>query len=461
MNFFKTLALFLLAVGVAVPSFVLAEGTTESMLTDLPKTNLSIGAPIANRILRWANPQTALNTIVVEEYNASVQSESNTNTKLLNQLKLFKKSVPKNIISQADAENYLKTHPEFQKKIINIFVTSFSSDFAAYAFNPQSPKLRIWRAPFNKSELLSLPRLLPSFLNMPMWSAGSTGIAWLSYNGNTKKLTSAQIHWYDFSKRRDIVLGKLNIGNAKKIIELHADYDMFSVTVDDHIDVWDAKARKIVKSFDKRPAALGFGSPSHYLSWVDNTVSTVGYYTINNLVGISGAINYFYIENEPTSDNQVEIANPPNSNIHIYGNHIILVASGKVFDYDNGLAPKNVDVDQKILDTRSSSLNALTNDFYFDGSKLIFYGGSPSRIFVQPIEGGTASEYNVDEAGTFLGFTGKYVLFKPMPISGQNTTEQLPNDPFGFKAMEKSLTDQSKQLKKGTAIGSLMLYQLP
>ncbi len=373
-------------------------------------------------------------------------------TKWQNELRAVEKDAPKNITSKEAGYQYLNNNKTFRKKRASLSQSFFKGvlDFITnplYSVNMAGypKKLRIWNGLAKTSRTISLTNLLPSFLTLrPMWATGSTGIVWLSYGGDIKKINSTKIHWYDLAKNSDSVLGEITFSPNITHLKLKADYNIFSISKDDQIDVWSTIKRKIIKSFVKKSQALGFGS--HYVAWMDNpsdASSTDAGFKINVLDVNSEVINYFYIPSQPDSD------------IYIYGNQIVLTTSSKFFDYNTESEKLNeVTFDQRIVDGMGLLMG-------FDGSKLIFYAEDHSRIFVQPIDGSVASEYLIDKAGNFVGYTGKYLVFMSFDNSAANSLIELPNDPFGFKVMKKTLVDQMYRLKKGTAFGIINLYQLP
>ncbi len=363
-------------------------------------------------------------------------------------------TVPKSIKTQAAANDYLKTHPDVFNKLMGT-VASAGGALIANAFGGVTSTQSIIVHKISTGKNFTIPTIgMPQLNSTKPWSVGPTGLAWFRVV-TAKKITTGEVHWYDFATKKDTVVQKITAANMADLLSftVHAEYQ--SLILETHsksgitaYSAWNTKTGKLVKQLQsdnvgENQMLTTVVGGSHYIAWAlfDTTTNAPALHVLDMNTGKELGYPFY---------GQIRT-------IKLYGDTAVM-SDGNTY----------AQVDLKNFVTTEIPLPPILQKhserelLSFDGARLVFKISQPDSLVILPLAGGDPLQYAIDfKSSTYIGVAGNQIVTKVKDDKVTMTEAPVQkNDPLEIARAIKTLQQYKSDFMKGLInVAKISMYK--
>ena len=378
---------------------------------------------------------------------------------ILRILKKIDKKIPKGL-SPEEAEAFAENDESIKKDLTELISLALTAAFSGlvdkFAVNLKQ-SVRVIDLKTGK-DVITQP-IMNEFGSPKAWSLGSNGLAWVQFNKTSKNKKLAKqikIHWYDFAKKKDVVVKTIDDA-SDNFKSIKANYNSLV------LELKSSESQSSLTAFDIPTRAVTFkGDRAEYQAQEKNLilVASGSHYTVAAISLLDGSAHQMHIIDhlDKNKEKAIEV-NAPVSEIHIYGEYVLF--------YSDRWMLYHIGTDElKPLDSIAVGDSVVS----FEGDTIVTVGSwtnKTANIYtLYSIASGEACTLLNDNADSLqaLGYTkGSFVYLSVAepanPLSGEGV-EKTKEDPLGLKHVIKLYEKNRYQSNKAYDIASkILIYQ--
>lgn len=377
---------------------------------------------------------------------------------ILRLLKKIDKKIPKGLTPE-EAEAFAENDESIKKDSTELITLSLKVAFSGLVdkFGANLKKsVRVIDLTTGKDVIIQ--PLMNEFGSPKAWSLGSNGLAWVQFNKTSKNKKLAKqikIHWYDFAKKKDVVVKTIDDA-SDNFKSIKANYNSLV------LELKSSESHSSLTAFDIPTRAVMFkGDRAEYQAQEKNLilVASGSHYTAAAISLLDGSAHQMHIIDhlDKNKEKAIEV-NAPVSEIHIYGEYILF--------YSDRWVLYHVGTDElKPLDSIAVGDSLVS----FEGDTIVTVGSwinKTANIYtLYSISSGNARTLNSDtDPLQALGYTkGSFVYLSSgdlkNPLNGLEPS-LTKEDPLGLKDAIKLYEKNRYQPNKAYEVASkIVIYQ--